>query len=169
MTRADNPTVEGTKINKNSLLKDATAALFGLGTDAVPDDVLALIKSVIDGNYAELSAAIAAAPKLIAGSYTGTNVYGIDNPSHLTFSTPPKLLIISTTETTSYGVSVAIFANPQTSYLHTLALNGDASGTTTGQVMYYKASGNTIYWYNTRGVGTQNNRAQKYYYVAFCT
>lgn len=30
---------EGTLINKNSLLKDATAALFGLGADAVPDDV----------------------------------------------------------------------------------------------------------------------------------
>lgn len=32
---------EGTLINKATLLKDATAALFGLGTDAVPDDVFA--------------------------------------------------------------------------------------------------------------------------------
>lgn len=31
---------EGTLINKSALLKDATAALFGLGTDAVPDDAL---------------------------------------------------------------------------------------------------------------------------------
>lgn len=30
---------DGTLINKNSLLKDATAALFGMGADAVPDDV----------------------------------------------------------------------------------------------------------------------------------
>ena len=36
---ADNPTQEGTLINKATLLKDATAALFGLGTNAVPDDV----------------------------------------------------------------------------------------------------------------------------------
>lgn len=36
---ADNPTQEGTFINKATLLKDATAALFGLGTNAVPDDV----------------------------------------------------------------------------------------------------------------------------------
>lgn len=41
LTRADQPTQEGTPLNKASLLKDATAALFGLGTDAVPDDVLA--------------------------------------------------------------------------------------------------------------------------------
>lgn len=39
MKRADNPTQEGTPLNKASLLKDATAALFGLGVNAVPDDV----------------------------------------------------------------------------------------------------------------------------------
>lgn len=41
LVRADQPTQEGTPINKASLLKDSTAALFGLGTGAVPDDVLA--------------------------------------------------------------------------------------------------------------------------------
>lgn len=39
MVRADSPTKEGTPLNKNNLLKDSTAALYGLGTDAVPDDV----------------------------------------------------------------------------------------------------------------------------------
>lgn len=34
---------EGTFINKATLLKDATAALFGLGADAVPDDVLSYL------------------------------------------------------------------------------------------------------------------------------
>lgn len=41
MVRADDPTQAGTPLNKATLLKDATAALFGLGTGAVPDDVLA--------------------------------------------------------------------------------------------------------------------------------
>lgn len=41
MERADDPTQAGTPLNKATLLKDATAALFGLGTGAVPDDVLA--------------------------------------------------------------------------------------------------------------------------------
>ena len=39
MVRADSPTQEGTPLNKDTLLKDATAALFGLGADAVPDGV----------------------------------------------------------------------------------------------------------------------------------
>lgn len=41
MVRADDPTQEGTPLNKATLLKDATAALYGLGPGAVPDDVLA--------------------------------------------------------------------------------------------------------------------------------
>lgn len=43
MARADQPSQEGTPLNKGSLLKDSTAALFGLGADAVPDDALRAI------------------------------------------------------------------------------------------------------------------------------
>lgn len=39
LTRADNPTMEGTPLNKSSLLKDSTASLYGLNADAVPDDM----------------------------------------------------------------------------------------------------------------------------------
>lgn len=43
MTRADNPTQLGDPLNKNTLLKDSTAAMFSLGADAVPDDVLGVL------------------------------------------------------------------------------------------------------------------------------
>lgn len=49
MARADNPTQEGTPLNKASLLKDATAAKFGLGTDAVPDDVFGVLSRFQSG------------------------------------------------------------------------------------------------------------------------
>ena len=39
MTRADEPTEEGTSLNKFNLLKDETAEALGLTSDAVPDDV----------------------------------------------------------------------------------------------------------------------------------
>lgn len=39
MVRADEPTQEGTPLNKANLLRDATAAMFGLSKTAVPDDV----------------------------------------------------------------------------------------------------------------------------------
>ena len=43
LTRADNPTQEGTPLNKASLLKDTTAAMFGLDEYAVPEDVFAFL------------------------------------------------------------------------------------------------------------------------------
>ena len=43
MVRADSPTQEGTPLNKDSLLKDSTAALYGLGSDAVPDDIFQML------------------------------------------------------------------------------------------------------------------------------
>ena len=49
LTRADQPTQEGTPLNKASLLKDATAELFGLDANAVPDDALALLSRFQNG------------------------------------------------------------------------------------------------------------------------
>lgn len=49
LTRADQPTQEGTPLNKATFLKDATAALYGLGTDAVPDDALHLLSRFPSG------------------------------------------------------------------------------------------------------------------------
>lgn len=48
LVRADQPTQEGTPLNKANLLRDATAAMFGLSETAIPDDVLAWL-----GKYAE--------------------------------------------------------------------------------------------------------------------
>lgn len=43
MVRADEPTQSGDPLNKNTLLKDATASLFGMGANAVPDDVFSML------------------------------------------------------------------------------------------------------------------------------
>lgn len=43
MDRADQPLQQGTPLTKATFLKDATAALYGLGASAVPDDVLAVL------------------------------------------------------------------------------------------------------------------------------
>lgn len=53
LVRADSPTQEGTPLNKNTLLKDTTAALYGLGNEAVPDEVFRKIPDNfgIDGTF----------------------------------------------------------------------------------------------------------------------
>ena len=48
MARADQPTQVGTPLNTNTLLKDSTAALYGLGTNATPDEVLQAIANKLD-------------------------------------------------------------------------------------------------------------------------
>lgn len=51
MVRSDEPTQEGDPLSKATFLKDATSALYGLGTDAVPDDVLSVIPSIINNSW----------------------------------------------------------------------------------------------------------------------
>lgn len=48
MIRADSPTQDGTPINKATLLTDATAAIFGLGAKATPNDVFAEIRNYVE-------------------------------------------------------------------------------------------------------------------------
>ena len=75
MTRADNPTRNGTPLNKASLLKDATAALFGLGTDAVPDDVLRVLSRFQSG----LGNEYIWAKSTVANTYVLTSTEGTSN------------------------------------------------------------------------------------------
>ena len=90
LARADNPTQEGTPINKGTLLADATAALFGLNASAVPDDVFAAIKPLI--NAANTNANSRA--KITQGSYVGTGTDGESNPNTLTFDFIPKFVLV---------------------------------------------------------------------------
>ena len=159
--RADNPTQEGTPLNKNSLLKDATAAMFDLGSDAVPDDVLALIPDLIAGRA-----------QVATGSYTGTGTYGEGNPCSLTFDFAPKIVIITDQSSGLY---------PKGSHW-----NSSCFIWTYGQTTVYKyasnitsyitcsLSGNTLSWYhgsqsiddNKRASGQCNVSGEKYLYLA---
>lgn len=168
MTRADNPTQEGDPLNKNTLLKDATAALFGLGTDAVPDDVLALLKTLVDNaqNSADSKA------KIETGSYTGNGQYQTANPNTLTFSFVPKIIFVqgeSNSNNRNAGFAVLIPENPNGS-MHDLASAG---------ILVVSIENTTVSWHATttigsngttgdRGPGTRLNiSGRKYYYVAF--
>lgn len=148
MTRADQPTQQGDPLNKATLLKDATAALFGLGTDAVPDDVFAYL-----GKYA---------PKIATGSYVGTYKYGESNPNSLTFEFTPKFVLIFWAENGNPNNAMAF-----------LSADGGCSYMPAGpNGQYYYASiitvnitGNTITWYAS-SLQIQMNVNVKYQYFA---
>lgn len=68
MEMADDPSVVGTPLNKATLLSDATAALVGLGADAIPDTMFSKLKSLIDSANANANKRL----QIQTGSYVGT-------------------------------------------------------------------------------------------------
>lgn len=107
ISRADNPTQEGTPLNKANLLKDATAALFGLSSNAVPDDVLVAIKAMIDSSNALANTKA----EIATGSYTGSG----SSTKTLSFNGAPQLVVINGASSSSYPrIWVLISPNTQT-------------------------------------------------------
>ena len=175
LTRADNPTKEGTPPNKATLLKDATAAMYGLGSDAVPDDVLNAIKTLINGANANADAKA----QIATGSYTGTGTYGIDSPNSLTFDFAPKLLIFidnnghimeNRSDNTSY--KALLIGNPQALGTDYVSMGFPSAYDDSNDDEYYSYSkrsedGKTLYWYiNSKASYQYNNSGTVYRYVA---
>lgn len=152
MTRADNPTQAGTPLNKASLLKDATAALFGLGTDAVPDDALSAIKTLIDGANANANAKA----KIATGSYVGTGKYGSSNPNSLTFDFAPKMIIAVYGGKAYNGqlyYPILMLLNPLDAWVNSYSGDSGIGGAKT--VVTWGE--NTVSWYSTESANSQLN------------
>lgn len=105
------------------------------------------------------------APKIEAGSYTGTGTYGASNPNRLTFNFEPKLLIIMPNSDTSDSFFIA-------PYGRTL-INTYMDNSNYGKVNM-TWSGKTVSWYCTSDSsydpahGQMNGSGVTYYYIAVC-
>ena len=163
LTRADNPTEAGDPLSKETLLTDATAALYGLDATAVPDEVLVAARSLISTAQETADSKC----KIVSGSYTGTGTYGGDNKNSLTFDGTPKLLIVSSTVSSAYGGS---HTYPQLIFVYGES-GSIASLITSGSEVFASAtvsrSGNTVSWYSADDAAQQLNvSGTKYYYIA---
>lgn len=101
---------QGTPLNKATLLKDATAALYGLPNTAVPDDVLAKLANaafVENGGLTDVGGN-SVGIQIATGSYVGTGTYGESNPTEIYCDFPPKFVVIVTPNDETFGV----FPNP---------------------------------------------------------
>lgn len=154
MVRADSPTQEGTPLNKDSLLKDSTAALYGLGGDAVPDDVLALLYPIVD------AVAKCGNCKIVYGSYTGTETYGSENPSTLAFASKPLFIVIRAVEG-NFGTGAD--QKMILVYGSTWCKSVDTSSNSHNFVTW---SGNSVSWYGYSAYGQMNESETVYRYVA---
>lgn len=139
MSRADNPTQEGDPLNKNTLLKDTTAALFGLGSDAVPDDIFSILSkaAVVGETDGELNTVGGqrAGLRIATGSYIGSGVYGSNNPNILTFEFVPKIVIVQGTGRPNVMISPGG------------TLSTWATTYASGGVIQITFDGNSVSWY----------------------
>ena len=145
MVRADSPTQEGTPLNKDSLLKDATAALYGLGADAVPDDAfakLAMLIPIVDevakrGNCG-----------LYYTTYTGTG----SGSNSFTFPRRPLFICV-------LGDRIDFFAIQGSS-------NGTARRGSSFGISNITWTGNSVSWASENGnISYQCNDSGKTYYM----
>lgn len=151
MVRADSPVQEGTPLNKASLLKDATAVLYGQGVDAVPDDILSILSKAVlsvNGNLQDIGGSNVGT-RIKTGSYVGTGTYGPSNPCSLTFDFTPKYIVICGSSNYS-GSLISIWIGVHGCNLQ--AGNGNSATICTTTWL-----DNGISWYNTSSAFDQAN------------
>ena len=170
MVRADSPTKEGTPLNKDSLLKDATAALFGLGTDAVPDEVFALLKTLVDDAKTSADAKL----RIENVEYVGTGTSGESGNTSLIVPIWTKFVIISGVTNSGYGRGIGIFAKPKKDSTNYAAL-GIGTRSTGNQYIYgyhVKWVGTELLWFMVGSGGSSNAYDQlnssDSIYTAYC-
>lgn len=157
---------------KEETLSGKTKTAFGLGTDAVPDDALSAIKTLIDGANANANAKA----KIATGSYTGTGTYGASNPNVLSFGFEPKLVFIQCANPNSdYALVTLCLCNPVTeavTLFNSFGSNG-AGNSYYGTRVVVSWSGNSCSFYTTAAtstnkhtLGQMNATNIKYNYIA---
>lgn len=154
--------------NKTEILTAATAALYGLGSDAVPDDVFALLKTLV-GN-AQTSADGKA--KIETISYTGTGVGGSEaNANILEVPEFAKIVVIvglSNNTVIPYGTGILVKPNSVPSGF---GPGGGFGGDRYSGIVSYSTKwvNTTLSWY---AEGNNSNNGQlniaNFTYVAYC-
>lgn len=186
MVRADEPTQEGTPLNKASLLQDETAALYGQGADAVPNDILSILSKAVlsvNGNLQDIGGSNVGI-RIATGSYTGTGTYGASNPCSVTFDFVPKFfaLYAYTYKSTGNGQPCFVPLIPGVNFPGT---GGNKLYTVSGPISYPISAANVqwvvnwandntkVSWYyyssdtpNSQAIGQMNYSGANYYWIA---
>lgn len=160
LVRADEPTQTGDPLNKNTFLKDETAALFGMDEMAVPNDIFGVAYHLIMERA-----------NVVCGTYEGTGTWGENNPCTLTFDFNPKLVVFLKGSELAFDYD--LLARP---------IERATWYTDNTQVIYEYAchvswGENSVSWWAVPGYpdapdeptmirGQKNNSGETYYYIA---
>lgn len=153
ITRADQPTQEGTPLNKANLLSDATAAaikaLLASQTEdpATPNEALNILAQAVE----DVATVAAGKCSIETSTYTGNGKHGSANPVTLTFPKKPSLVIV-------FGYNALILISDK---------NGNTAFTLSAHPTYgvvYRGDELNILWENS----TLQYYSDEMYYQANC-
>ena len=115
----------------------------------------------IDAALAALGGAIAAAPKIAVGSYTGSGSCGASSPRTLTFAFQPKLVIIVENSWDYLKAGTALISGQSLSA-------GIGGGTNSGACLGLTVSwsGNSVTWYGPSAEKQLDMENTGYFYCA---
>ena len=115
----------------------------------------------IDAALAALGGAIAAAPKIAVGSYTGSGSCGTSSPRTLTFAFQPKLVIIVENSWDYLKAGTALISGQSLSA-------GIGGGTSSGACLGLTVSwsGNSVTWYGPSAEKQLDVENCEYFYCA---
>ena len=148
--------VEGA-YSQQQILADSTKTMFGLGTDAVPDEAFVALKSLING----ISASSIGAARIELGKYTGTGA-NAETAITLTFSFKPKVVIVAGPAGTAIFMPGAVSSKTDVG-------SGNTGAQVYGISVTLTWSGNSVTWKGKsaiKGEDILNKNGVKYYYVA---
>lgn len=156
-------TEEGTLLNKNTLLKDATASLYEIPPEqfpgVVPDDVFVAIRELLNSADDKINART----KIVKGSYVGDG----SGTKSLIFEDEVDFLLVTGYwgTNTGYGLpNFTVILNPDQGGYGSSAAG--RSNEITGNIT---KSGTTITWTGTSGVAPYsagNAPGETYHYIA---
>ena len=158
LTRADQPTQEGTPLNKANLLSDATAAaikaLLASQTEnpATPNEALNILAQAVE----DVATVAAGKCSMDTSTYTGNGKYGSANPVTLTFPQKPLLVIV-------FGYKALLIITDKNSGSADILSFYDSNATF--QKVYISWNGGTLSFFNSDNVAYQANISGTVYQV----
>ena len=187
MVRADQPSQAGSPLNKNTFLKDTTAALFGKTAAALPDEIFQILANAVlsqNGNLVTPGGISIPNVQIEMGSYIGTGTFGINNPTVISFSIPVDIVIVPNYTNIQYPGAVDGSFSAKTGNYNTYSWVELSSHLTTEYVENrgFAAKGNSstnfygkkssdnknFYTYNEQFAEQQMNKAgYEYFYIGF--
>ena len=158
--------VQRTDFNQDNLkidtaLKDLSDQMVQKADQAVVNLLANTVNQKAD--QSALNAAVTNIPKMVAGTYTGTGLYGEDNPNILDFSDTlgrlPLLVIVKSSIDTSRGLTLIMPQGAESVCCYS------AHAGTVGTINWITWSGNQVRWYGEEAI-VQMNEVRLYRYFA---